>query len=126
MNAIEAIQQAESRKNAALAKLHTELGYGSARELAEAIMLSIAAPNGRPTATGVLKLAKVVFGTKPGDSRKGRRVPDAKRNAIAAALKAGEVGSSLSAKFGVSYNIVHAIKKELGMVTPNKRTRGRN
>lgn len=125
MTAIEAIKQADAAKQKALATLHVELGYESAQDLARDIMQSIATENGRVTPRGVVKLAKVVLGDRPasGNARKGRRVPDETRKAIAAALKAGRVASSLPAHFGVSYNIVHAIKTELGMTTPRKRGR---
>jgi hypothetical protein len=39
------------------------------------------------------------------------------RAEIAAALKAGETASKLPKKFGVSYNIIHEVKKKIGMVT---------
>jgi len=120
MNLIEQIQHANAAKLRALSGLHRELGYGSPQALADAILRSVAAPSSKPATTG---LAKVVLGPKPGNARKGHRVPDETRKAIAAALKAGEVGSGLAAKFGVSYNIVHAIKGELGMVQPHKRSR---
>src|SRR6187399_1854697 len=113
MNATEAIKQANANKNTALAQLHTELGYGSASDLADAILRATAIPGA--FANGGKAGQHVALVVAPGHSRKGRRIPDEKRKQIAAALKAGETGYHLAAKFGVSYNIIHAIKHELGM-----------
>jgi hypothetical protein len=113
-NLLEQIKAAENAKLRALASLHTELGYSSPQDLADAIVRAgssrgvSATPAARPAS---------------GNSRKGRRIPDSTRQAIASALKGGEVGSGLAAKFGVSYNIVHAIKQELGMVKATKRSK---
>jgi hypothetical protein len=113
---LDQIKTAENAKQRALALLHTELGYGSAQALAEAILRS----SGAVAASG----PRGVAAPKPsGNSRKGRRIPDSTRQAIASALQSGEVGTSLAGKFGVSYNIVHAIKQELGMVKPTKRSK---
>lgn len=117
MNAIEAIQRANSDKSAALAKLHTQLGYGSANDLASAILRASSASVNATPAKSVKSSAPIAT-----PSRRGRRIPDGTREKIATALKAGETGYHLAAKFGVSYNIVHAVKAELGMVRPNKRT----
>jgi hypothetical protein len=113
---LDQIKAAENAKQRALASLHTELGYGSAQALAEAILRSsgsaaVSSPRGpvAPKASG--------------NSRKGRRIPDSTRQAIASALQSGEVGAGLAGKFGVSYNIIHAIKQELGMVKPTKRSK---
>lgn len=109
---IQAIQNAEAAKREALSKLHIELGFDSPQALTEAITAAV----GTTPKTS----------SKPapnGNSRKGRKVPQATLDAIKAALQAGEVGSSLPAKFGVSYNIVHAVKTKMGLVTPTKRSK---
>lgn len=115
-NFLDQIKAAENAKLRALASLHTELGYSSAQALADAI-LRASGGGGAVRGSAPAKVAG------SGNSRKGRRIPDTTRQAIASALKAGEVGSGLSAKFGVSYNIIHAIKQELGMVKATKRSK---
>lgn len=118
-NFLDQIKAAENAKLRALASLHTELGYSSAQALADAILRASSGGGGGAVVRGSAT-AKIAGS---GNSRKGRRIPDTTRQAIAAALKAGEVGSGLSAKFGVSYNIIHAIKQELGMVKATKRSK---
>jgi hypothetical protein len=116
-NFLDQIKAAENAKLRALASLHTELGYSSAQALADAILRASSGGGAVVRGSATAKIAG------SGNSRKGRRIPDTTRQAIAAALKAGEVGSGLSAKFGVSYNIIHAIKQELGMVKATKRSK---
>jgi hypothetical protein len=109
---IDQIKAANLAKQRALSTLHVELGYANAQALASAILAS----------SGGQAQARAVRGPEAapatnGNSRKGRRVADSVRKAIADALKAGETATKLPNKFGVSYNIVFAIKKDLGMVT---------
>jgi hypothetical protein len=113
---LDQIRAAEAAKRQAISVLHVELGYALAKELADAI-LSAAKSGGVPN-SGTTKAAS----RKKGGGR-GRRVPDSVRTAIVAALKAGETASHLPEKFGVSYNVVHALKKEIGMVTSRGRVK---
>ncbi|HEX2733940.1 MAG TPA: hypothetical protein VHM70_20170 [Polyangiaceae bacterium] len=116
------IQNAEAAKLKALSKLHAELGYPSAQALAEAILGAAGS-----TKTVASRVAAQPAASKPAVSAKatkvavalgkGRRVPDSVRAEIAAALKAGETASKLPKKFGVSYNIIHEVKKKIGMVS---------
>jgi hypothetical protein len=115
MSILDQIKAAESAKQRALASLHLELGYASPQALADAIVRSTAAAGSKPGAP--------IARSGSGNSRKGRKIPEATRQAIASALKSGEVGACLAAKFGVSYNIIHAIKQELGMVKATKRSK---
>jgi hypothetical protein len=116
------LQNAEAAKQKALSKLHTELGYPSAQALATAI-LNAAGALKAVASTSVANRAASAPTAKSKSSKaaaglgKGRRVPDSVRAEIAAALKAGETASKLPKKFGVSYNIIHEIKKKIGMVT---------
>ncbi|HEX2732852.1 MAG TPA: hypothetical protein VHM70_14685 [Polyangiaceae bacterium] len=112
---VERIRNAELEKQRALAGLHQELGYRSAQDLAQAI-LDAGRAHGGPSPSKASASAPAAPAAS-GNSRKGRRVPDATRKAIADALKNGETAALLPKKFGVSYNIVHAIKQTLGMVT---------
>lgn len=110
-NVIEQIKAAEAAKLRALGFLHKELGYGSAAELAAAIL----AAAGGSSATA--RKASPSVSANRGPGRKGKRVPDSVRSQIAESLKAGESASTLPDKFGVSYTIVHQVKKKLGLVT---------
>jgi hypothetical protein len=118
-NAIEQIKAAEASKLQALAGLHLELGYGSAQDLAAAIISATA-----NTAIPARK-AQASSPVASGDGRKGKRISDSVRAQISAALKAGETASGLPEKFGVSYNIVHELKKQLGMVTARSKSKKR-
>jgi 16S rRNA G1207 methylase RsmC len=110
------LKNAEAAKQKALSQLPAELGYASAQALAEAILRAAAskaapAPSVVKASAVATKAGKVVAGGK------GRRVPDSVRAEIAAALKAGETAAKLPKKFGVSYNVIHEVKKKIGMVT---------
>ncbi|HEX2733874.1 MAG TPA: hypothetical protein VHM70_19830 [Polyangiaceae bacterium] len=122
IDVITQLKTAEAAKLKALAQLPAELGYPTAQALAEAI-LRAAGSNGAASAPRAArgrpsKQATPRKAGKRASSGKGRRVPDSVRSEIAAALKAGETASKLPKKFGVSYNIIHEIKKKIGMVTP--------
>lgn len=124
------LQRAADMKRKAIRNLHIELGYASPQEFIADYMLA-----NQDSATPLVsaKHAAVSPQVSLGASKqlplvakgtgKGRRVTKETRQAIAKDLKAGVVGSSLSAKYGVSYNIVHAVKTELGMVKATKRSR---
>jgi hypothetical protein len=113
------LQNAEAAKKKALSKLHTELGYPTAQALADAILSAAIAPKPSAASSNVAA-AKPAASSKATPAAKGlgkgRRVPDSVRAEIAAALKAGETASKLPKKFGVSYNIIHEVKKKIGMV----------
>jgi hypothetical protein len=118
------IKIAESAKLKALSGLHAELGYPSAQALANAILGAAGAAGAVKKTTGSPSASTSSEPKRSGGGR-GRRVPDSIRAAIKSALKAGETAAGLPDKFGVSYNIIHALKKEIGMVTARSKSKKR-
>lgn len=103
---------AEEAKKKALRGLHRELGYPSAQALAEAILGAAEASPSPPSKSA--KAPKAPTARRGGG--RGRRISEEVRSGIVAALEAGEPGNQLTAKFGVSYGVIHAIKTKLGLV----------
>jgi DNA-binding NarL/FixJ family response regulator len=132
-NFIDQIKAAESAKLRALASLHTELGYGSAAELAAAIR---GASGGARTATARSPIAAPSSGNAvaaskatpaaPSKTRKGRRIDEDTKRQIVAALKSGEPGARVAKQLGVSYPTIHNWKTELGLVKPRGGARKSN
>ncbi len=113
-NIVNEILHAEAAKRRALATLHTELGYASGRELADAI---IAATSGASQSRGSLVGSRHRAPVKP----RGRALDPNRKQAIAKALTDGVGGTQVARDFGVSYPTVHAIKKSLGLVNARPR-----
>jgi hypothetical protein len=112
---IEQIRAAEVAKLRALSTLHTELGYGSAQELATAILRADGSVrSGAPKGTK----SSAAPSSKSG---RGRRIDEATKRQALAALKAGQAGVQVAKEFGVSYPTIQNWKSELGLV----KSRGR-
>lgn len=120
---ISKIKAADQAKRRALRELHKELGYPTAKALAEAILeaaeasASAAAKQPKP-ALPTDSVRTVAPGKRP-------RITAETKQAIGDALKAGEPGNQLTKRFGVSYGIVHQIKTKLGLVTKKKASKKR-
>jgi hypothetical protein len=115
-NVIEQIQAAEAAKLRALAHLHRELGYGSAQELAAAVLAASASQR-----TAVPSPPKSRVSLASVRASKGRRIDSETKNQIAAALRAGHMGARAARKFGVSYRTVQYLKTELGLVKKRRK-----
>lgn len=89
----------EARKERIL-NLHEELAFDSPTELVEAIRES--------------------HGLRVQRRKGGRRIPTEVRAEIEYDLKAGDTGTSIARKYGVSTPTVHNIKKDLGLVKPRR------
>ncbi len=113
MNIFDQIRSADRAKQRALASLHTELGYDSAQALAHAILEAAGSRSVGPWGVTPLPASKVA---KSAGRGRGRRLSDATRDAIKAALKAGAKGTDVAKQFGVSYPTIHIIKTDLGLV----------
>jgi DNA-binding NarL/FixJ family response regulator len=110
-NVIEQFQAAEAAKLRALAGLHRELGYGSAQELAAAVLAASASLR-----TAVSSTAKSRVSLASVRASKGRRIDSETKRQIAAALEAGQMGAKVARRLGVSYRTVQYLKTELGLV----------
>jgi undecaprenyl pyrophosphate synthase len=128
---ISKIQAADQAKKKALRGLHTALGYSTAQALAEAILdaASDTAPVERKSSAvskapveGESKTQKqsAADRAKAISAGKRPRLTEETKQAIAAALQAGQAGNALTTQFGVSYGVIHQIKSKLGLVTKKK------
>lgn len=125
-NIIEQIKAAESAKLRALSSLHIELGYGSAQDLATAILEAsvgerIAAAPRTSRTTSADTSAKTNGAARPKAARKGRRIDDEVKRQALAALEARQKGARVAKQFGVSYPTIHKWKMELELVKPRGR-----
>ncbi len=107
-------QQVASERRERLATIHTELGFGSRKELIDALV-----------ALGATRRGRRSGGTRePGPAAasrsKGGRIPAEMKAEIVKAIKAGESGVSVAERFGISLPSLHNIKKAAGLVRVRK------
>jgi hypothetical protein len=97
----------EKERARALAHLHEEYGFNSARELIKAIRAA-AGPGGKGG------------GRKARRHRKHARITPEMKAKIKGALQKKKTGAEIAQEFGISLPSVYNIKKAFGMVTARK------
>ncbi len=101
-------KEIEKERARALAHLHEEYGFESARELIKAIRAA-AGPGGKRG------------GRKAGRHRKHARITPEMKGKIKGALQAGKTGAQIAQEFGISLPSVYNIKKAFGLVKARKK-----
>lgn len=127
-------QQVTKQREAALAALHRDFGFGSVEELIAALrgLGKGKAPAkrgrkkkavGRPRKAVAKKAAAAPKAAKKGAPKKRKRakITPALRNAIIASVKAGKTGAAVAKEHGVSLPTVQNIKRDAGLT----KTRGK-
>lgn len=115
---IELEKTVQVERDALLRGLHVQAGFATRDELVAALRaLSPGAKRGRKPG----KAAAAAPVEKVGKRRKKRAVVTAEmRTGIIAAVKAGDVGSAIAKKFGVSLPTVQNIKTAAGLTKKRK------
>lgn len=113
-------EEFEEERRQQLEQLHETLGFGSREELIEALRALGGAPRRRGP-------AKSGSGSAAGDavaggrtSKRARITPEMQAG-ILKALRAGERGVAVAARFGISGLSLHKIKKAAGLVRRSKK-----
>jgi hypothetical protein len=99
--------QVKNDRSKALARLHEEFGFATAKELIKAIRAAVGGRGRSAKAADVHR-------------RKHARITSEMKEKIKAALKAGMTGGRAAAEFGISLPSVYNIKKAFGMVKSRK------
>lgn len=106
-----------------LSNLHKDLGYGSRAELIAALQSlgGAKAKRARKAKSGTAKKAvKAAKGPKAKKRAKRARITDELKQQVIAAVNAGEKGTVVAKKFGISVPSLQNIKKEAGLTKPRK------
>ena len=123
-SSLEKLQKAEAQVlqlREQLEQLHVTLGFASREELIEALQALGGGPRrrGRPKASSSSAPAgDVVAGARA--SKRARITPEMQAG-ILKALRAGERGVAVAARFGISGLSLHKIKKAAGLVRRSKK-----
>ncbi len=114
---------AEQRKR--IVNLHKEAGFATREDLIAALQELGGAPKkrrGRKAKKTARKAAKKAV-AKTGAKKRAKRtvITDQLRKNIIAAVKAGEKGTAVAKKFGISIPSLHNIKKAAGLTKSRKK-----
>ena len=114
---------AEQRKR--IVNLHKDVGFETREDLIAALQALGGAPKkkrGRKAKKTARKAAKKAVAKKGAKKRAKRTViTDALRKNIISALKAGDKGTAVAKKFGISVPSLHNIKKAAGLTKARKK-----
>jgi len=114
---------AEQRKR--IVNLHKDVGFETREDLIAALQALGGAPKkkrGRKARKTARKAAKKAVAKKGAKKRAKRTViTDALRKNIISALKAGDKGTAVAKKFGISVPSLHNIKKAAGLTKARKK-----
>ena len=114
---------AEQRKR--IVNLHKDAGFETREDLIAALQALGGAPKkkrGRKAKKTTRKAAKKAVAKKGAKKRAKRTViTDALRKNIISALKAGDKGTAVAKKFGISVPSLHNIKKAAGLTKARKK-----
>ena len=114
---------AEQRKR--IVNLHKDAGFETREDLIAALQALGGAPKkkrGRKAKKTARKAAKKAVAKKGAKKRAKRTViTDALRKNIISALKAGDKGTAVAKKFGISVPSLHNIKKAAGLTKARKK-----
>lgn len=109
-------QKAANERTQLLAGLHAQCGFGSRKDLIDALLALGGPGRGKPAKSNG-------GGTAPGAAKKRKRarITAELRNDVVKALQAAEAASAIAKRFSISSQTVQNIKKAAGLVKARKK-----
>lgn len=118
-------KKAAAEQSKRIVNLHKDAGFETREDLIAALQALGGAPKkkrGRKAKKTARKVAKKAVAKKGAKTRAKRTViTDELRKGIIAALKAGDKGTAVAKKFGISVPSLHNIKKAAGLTKARKK-----